>query len=676
MMLFKLSLRNLKKSFKDYTIYFLTLVLGVAIFYVFNALDSQGVMQSVSASTREIIQLMLAMLAGVSVFVSVILGFLIVYANNFLIRRRKKEFGVYLTLGMSRGAISRILLGETVLIGLISLGVGIVIGVFASQLMSILVARMFEADMSAYTFTFSPQAAGKTVVYFGIMYLLVILFNAAAISRYKLLDLLTAGRKNEKVRMKNPVVSGVLFVISLGLLGYCYLSVLGILGTLNRNRTLLLIFLGSAATFLFFWSLSGILLRVVQARRGFYLKDLNLFVFRQMNSRVNTMVFSMTVICLMLFMTIGVLSCGVSVNQSMTAEFEAMTPRDVCMTKGMEEDERQSFEDAGKGIEEYLLGKGLALGEVLQEGYTEVTSYVLPGLTRESTLTLGASKEQVMEQFPMLDWSQREEFVPLSAYNRMAECFGIPTYELGEDEYLLLCTFDPMKVIRDTALRAGASLTIGGRQYVPRFEESQDGYLSMNSSRSLLGLYVLPDSAFEDGEFVPYCNYLAGDYEADSEEVREVFEARIADATKRTPIYAFSKIALRESSIGIGAIMTFIALYLGVIFLISSAAVLALKELSEASDNRDRYRILRELGADQGMVRGALFRQIGIFFLLPLLLAFVHAVFGVQFVNRMLVILNGGSQLGAILFTAGFIALIYGGYFWATYVGSRRIVEE
>ena len=674
MMLFKLSLRNLKKSVQDYTVYFLTLVLGVAIFYVFNALDSQGVMQSVSASTREIIQLMLAMLAGVSVFVSVILGFLIVYANNFLIRRRKKEFGVYLTLGMSRGAISRILLGETVLIGLISLGVGIVIGVFASQLMSILVARMFEADMSAYTFTFSPRAAGKTVVYFGIMYLLVILFNAAAISRYKLLELLTAGRKNEKVRMKNPVVSGVLFVISLGLLGYCYLSVLGLLGTLNRNRTLLLIFLGSAATFLFFWSLSGILLRVVQARRGFYLKDLNLFVFRQMNSRVNTMVFSMTVICLMLFMTIGVLSCGVSVNQSMTAEFEAMTPRDVCMTKGMEADERQSFEDAGKGIEEYLLGKGLALGEVLREGYTEVTSYVLPGLTWESTL--GASKEQVMEQFPMLDWSQREEFVPLSAYNRMAECFGIPTYELGEDEYLLLCTFDSMKVIRDTALQAGASLTIGGRQYVPRFEESQNGYLSMSSSRSLLGLYVLPDSAFEDGEFVPYCNYLAGDYEADSEEEREVFEVRIADATKRTPIYAFSKIALRESSIGIGAIMTFIALYLGVIFLISSAAVLALKELSEASDNRDRYRILRELGADQGMVRGALFRQIGIFFLLPLLLAFVHAVFGVQFVNRMLVILNGGSQLGAILFTAGFIALIYGGYFWATYVGSRRIVEE
>ncbi len=674
MMLFKLSLRNLKKSFQDYTVYFLTLVLGVAIFYVFNALDSQGVMDAVSASTREIIQLMLTMLAGVSVFVSVILGFLIVYANNFLIRKRKKEFGVYLTLGMSRGGISRILLGETVLIGLISLAVGLVIGVFASQLMSILVARMFEADMTAYTFVFSSRAAGKTVIYFGIMYFLVILFNAGAVSRYKLLDLLTAGRKNDEVRVKNPVISGVVFVISLGILGYCYLSVLGLLGVVNRNRIMVLILLGSIATFLFFWSLSGLMLRMVQARKSFYLKGLNLFVFRQMNSRIHTMVFSMTVICLMLFLTIGVLSCGVSVNQSLTAELEELTPRDVCMTKSMEAGNGQVEESAGKGIAEYLSGKGFALSEELREGYVEITTYTLPGLTWEDTL--GESKEQVMEQFPMLDWTQRGELVPLSAYNRMAAFYGIPTYELSEDEYVLLCTFDSMKGIRDMALGAGAPLEIGERQYVPKYEECRDGYLSMSSSRTILGIYVLPDSAFENEAFLPYCNYLAGDYRGDSEEEKSFIEEQISEATKRTPIYVVSKLSLRESSVGIGAIMTFIALYLGIIFLISSAAVLALKELSEASDNRERYQVLRELGADQGMIRGALFRQIGIFFLLPLSLALVHAVFGVQFVNRMLVILHGGSQLGAILFTGVFLTLIYGGYFLATYLGGRRILEE
>ncbi len=674
MMLFKLSLRNLKKSFQDYTVYFLTLVLGVVVFYVFNALDSQNVMQAVSASTREIIQLMLAMLAGVSVFVSINLGFLIVYANNFLIRRRKKEFGVYMTLGMSRGGISRILFGETVVIGLISLGIGLVAGVFASQLMSVLVARMFEADMTSYTFVFSGKAAVKTVIYFGIMYVLVILFNAVTVSRYKLLDLLTAERKNEKVRMKNPILAGAVFLVSLGLLAYCYLSVLGVLGTVDRNQTLLLIGLGSLATFLFFWSLSGLLLRMVQGRKRFYLKDLNLFVFRQMNSRINTMVSTMTVICLMLFLTIGVLSCGVSMNQSLTAELEELTPRDVCMTKSMEAGEGQTPEDAEKSIGEYLEDAGFMVSGELADGYVEITSYVLPELTWESTL--GDSREQVMEQFPQLDWSHREELVPLSAYNRIAEFYGAPVYELAEDEYLLLCTFDSMKPIRDMSLKAEAALTVGGKQYRPRYRECQEGYLSMSSSRTVLGIFVLPDSAFEESGALPYCNYLAADYRGKTEAEKLAVEERIDQVTEHGAVYAVSKISLRESSVGIAAIVTFIALYLGIIFLISSAAMLALKELSDSSDNRSRYGILRELGADTEMIRKALFRQIGIFFFLPLSLAFVHSLFGVQFVNRMLLVMQQESQEKSILFTALFILLIYGGYFLATYLGSRRIIEE
>ena len=102
MMLFKLSLKNIQKSIKDYAIYFFTLILGVAIFYVFNAIDDQTVMMNVTRSTYEIIKLMTSILSGVSVFVSLILAFLIVYASRFLIKRRNKEFGIYLTLGMSK----------------------------------------------------------------------------------------------------------------------------------------------------------------------------------------------------------------------------------------------------------------------------------------------------------------------------------------------------------------------------------------------------------------------------------------------------------------------------------------------------------------------------------------------------------------------------------------------
>ena len=120
----------------------------------------------------------------VSVFIAIVLGFLIVYANNFLISRRKREFGIYMTLGMGRKQISKIILIETVLIGIISLIVGILIGIFASQFMSILVAKLFEADMSEFKFVFSKDACIKTCIYFAVMYLAVMIFNTITISKY------------------------------------------------------------------------------------------------------------------------------------------------------------------------------------------------------------------------------------------------------------------------------------------------------------------------------------------------------------------------------------------------------------------------------------------------------------------------------------------------------------
>ena len=211
-MLFNLSLKNIRKSFKDYAIYFFTLILGVAIFYIFNSLESQTVMLKLNSSTKDIIKLMNNVLSGVSVFVSFILGFLIVYANQFLMKRRKKEFGIYMILGMSKKQISKILLVETITIGLISLVIGLVLGVALSQVMSIVVANMFEADMTKFTFVFSLSAWIKTMIYFGIMYLLVMVFNTIQVNRQQLIKLLTANRQNEEVKLKNTYLCIGIFI--------------------------------------------------------------------------------------------------------------------------------------------------------------------------------------------------------------------------------------------------------------------------------------------------------------------------------------------------------------------------------------------------------------------------------------------------------------------------------
>ena len=278
-MLFKLSIKNMKKSFKDYAIYFLTLVLGVAIFYMFNSLDSQQAMLEVSQSTRELIRLMISLLGMVSVFIAIILGFLIVYANNFLINRRKREFGIYMTLGMGKRQISKIIWIETILVGILSLIVGLVIGIFASQFMSILVAKLFEADMSEFTFVFSKDACIKTCIYFAIMYLAVIVFNTITISRYKLINLLTAIKRNETIKIKNPIIAVLVFIVSVVILGYAYYLVTGGVYSLNTaNKLLKPIIMGIVGTLGIFWSLSGFILKLVQSSKKIYLKGTNMFV--------------------------------------------------------------------------------------------------------------------------------------------------------------------------------------------------------------------------------------------------------------------------------------------------------------------------------------------------------------------------------------------------------------
>lgn len=337
-MLFKLSLKNIVKSIKDYAIYFFTLVLGVAIFYVFNAIESQTVMMKVSDNTAEIIRLMTNVLSGVSVFVSFVLGFLIIYASRFLIKRRNREFGIYLTLGMGKRKISFILFIETLAIGMISLATGLIVGAGLSQLMSIFVANMFEADMTKFKFVFSLSGCIKTLVYFGIIYILVMLFNTIIIGRCKLIDLINGNRKSEKVTMKNPIVCIFVFIISMAFIGYGYYGVMGGYSNLDDQMLFKVIFAGSVGTLFLFWSLSGLILKIVMSVKKVYYKDLNSFVLRQISSKINTTVVQITIICLMLFVTICIFSSALSIKTSMDNNIKELVPVDIQLSKNVNSD--------------------------------------------------------------------------------------------------------------------------------------------------------------------------------------------------------------------------------------------------------------------------------------------------------------------------------------------------
>ena len=686
MMLFKLSLKNIRKSFKDYAIYFFTLILGVAIFYVFNAIDSQTVLLNVTSSTREIIDLMVNMLSGVSVFVSFILGFLIIYASRFLMKRRNKEFGIYLTLGMSKGKISKILLLETLIIGIISLVIGLIVGVLASQLMSVLVANSFEADLTHFTFVFSSSAMIKTIIYFGIMYLLVIIFNVINVGRCKLIDLIQAYKKNEEVKMKNPIVCILVFVISVCALSYAYYLVTAGVDTLiGTNDIFIPIILGCVSTFFIFWSLSGLILKIVMSFKNLYYKGLNSFVLRQISSKVNTMVFSMTVICLMLFVTICVFSSSLSIKNSMTANLVELAPVDVELSKTRNISEEYAYEtgysevlrqDSFRSIEESLNLVDFDVNHYFKD-ITTVYTYVSDDFTFEDTL--GSAASTIKSEYPIFTYHAPEEIMKLSDYNKVARLYGNTEYALNSNEYMIIADFESTMEMRNEALKTNPSINVFGVTLMPKYDECQDGFVRISNSHINTGIIVVPDSIVDESYLER--EILLANYKSDTDEGKQAIEDTLI-AIENHPnsgnitMNASTKISIYESSVGLGAMVTFIGLYLGIIFLISSAAILALKELSESTDNKERYQMLRKIGTDEKMINRALFKQIAIFFSVPLILAIIHSIFGIEFCKYILITFGDEEMTKSITMTAVFLIIIYGGYFLITYYCSKNIIKD
>ncbi|WP_297134323.1 FtsX-like permease family protein, partial [Terrisporobacter sp.] len=375
-MLFKLSKRNVQRSIKDYSIYFFTLALGVCIFYIFNSIESQAIMMDLSDTQKTFIEALNRVISMVSVFVSFVLGFLIIYANNFLIKKRNKEFGIYMTLGISRSKIAFMLFYETIIVGVLSLIVGIFVGVFLSQGLAGITAKLFAVDMTEYKFVFSKDACIKTMFYFSIMYFITMILNFILVSRCKLIKLINSERDNEKLKGTNLILSATLFIISVISLGMAYKLILenGLVDITN-NKFKISIILGIVGTLLFFRALAGFLIKIIQSSKKHYLKNLNTFTLRQLNSKINTNYISMSVICLMLFISIGMYSASIGIKNAMENTAEFLSPYDMTMVETYEKP--KGFKSSQLKISEEVKDIGFNVKDYAKE-YLDYNIYESP----------------------------------------------------------------------------------------------------------------------------------------------------------------------------------------------------------------------------------------------------------------------------------------------------------
>ncbi|WP_241146436.1 ABC transporter permease [Thomasclavelia spiroformis] len=659
MMLFKLSLKNVKKSFSNYAIYFFTLILGISIFYIFNALETQTIMLSLSKSLHEIISMMNNIIAGLSVFVSIILGFLIIYANQFLIKRRKKEFAVYMILGMSKKQISKILLGETITIGFISLMIGLIMGIGLSQVMSIVVANLFEANMNEFVFIFSKSACIKTIIYFGIMYISVILLNTFKINKCKLIDLLYADKKSGKTKIKNPIICVLVFIFSICLLAYAYYNVtIGAANLKDQFSVLLQMFYGATATYLIFWSLSNLLLKIMMLLKNIYFKNLNSFTLKEISSKLNTTVLSTTIICLMLFVTICILSTSFAINNSINTQIDYFTPVDL-----------QIDINGNKSISEYLSKQNIDIKHDLKN-ILEFKTYTTDQLKIKDTF--GSVYNEAKENF----LNSTEIIIKLSDYNKLAKLYNLQEYDL-KNEYIVVCDFERIKENRNKSLKNKPEIVIGDKKYSSKYDQCMDGFLNMAGGEMNFGFYILPDQAVND--FNISSSYLVANYNVMNENDYNQMILEKLNNLKNEDGNVNTRLDIYNGTVGITTMIIFISLYLGIVFLIASAAIIALKELSQNIDNKEKYRLLRKLGTSDKDINHSLFIQILIYFVSPLILAIIHSFFGLQVCKNMLASTTNpltGNITNSILLTAVILILIYGGYFLFTYYCSKNFIKE
>ena len=657
-MYFKLATRNLKKSLKDYTIYFLTLVFGVCIFYTFNSIESQRVMMDLNDMQAAAFQLTDIVMAVASVFISFVLGFLIVYANNYLIKRRKKEFGIYMTLGMENKQLSRLIFVETMLIGFISLVVGIGLGVLLSQGLSIFTAQLFKVNLVNFTFVFSKIAFIKTTVCFGLIYIVVLIFNSSIIRRVKLIDLLTSARKNEKLRVKNIWVSVVVFIISVTMIGSAYYIVLKNGVAVIGPKTIgIPVLLGAIGTFLFFFSLSGFLLKTIQSNKKFYLKDLNMFVLRQINSKINTTFISMTFICLMLFVAICTLSSGLGISRGINKDIEDLTQFDGTI-----------WNLNGDNIEN-LLGRD-NLERI--SNYAEYTNY--DSEVPYSKFLTKEGMEKGSSYYPIFT-DANITLISLSDFNSLLNLLGKEEVSLGENEYLVFGDISDVQKSIQEAIDNKTEININGNRLIPADKQVFNIISYDSTMKNNICTFVVNDNLVNGlNSISTYLNVnYKGDKESSEEKVTEMVEANsIGD---NSSLYYISKMGVESTTAGLGAMVSYLAIYMGVIFLITSAAVLALQQLCESADNVYRYELLKKVGVDEKVINKSLFTQIGIYFMIPLALAIIHSIVGLKFSQGVVSIVGNGSMMKYILITLLILIVVYGGYFIATYNNAKKMIK-
>ena len=724
-MLCKLAWGNVRRAGRDYLVYLLTLTLGVTVFYAFNTISMQ--VDIAGIDEEGLAQVMGSMLGDLTYFLAGVMAFLMVYANNFIMKRRKKEFGLYQVLGMGRGRVATIMALETVIVSVVAFVAGIVLGVGLSQLMTFFTASLFKTQIANFHFFFSVHAFNLTLACMLVMFVLTLLLNLRAVRRTKLIELMGAERRNESIKTCNPWIAIAIFAVGVVLVGVAYYRLLRdgfpLTATDSKlqeamNQFGITTAMVTVGTFALFWGLSGMLIKLLQSLRGVYWRGLNMFTVRQLAAKVNTVCFSMGVIAMLLFLAITSVTCGMSIASVMNENLERYTPADMSQTYvyytpetldyykeyvNPSEADRMVLADTtvdlypawhGKGKSadnNDETGKKVDIADVAGE-HVQIDSYLsYPLGGSDPSVTPSEMCKAMGEKLPKAFWGSNADtmglFVtPASQYNKLRQMMGEEPVHIGHDQYLLTCDMGGELVDMYTKYMAGGhALTLGGHELKPATDKSDEDTAAIANSAmgSNPGTVVVADELLSQLNLQPYSSSLLVNYkqgmdttEADESIKYTVLDNLLVDGKEPGLWGTFiTRSEMYAQAAQMNGLISYLAIYIGFVLVVACAAILSIQQLSNVADGSRSYRVLAQIGCDDRQIRHSVMAQQAVFFLFPLAVGLAHSFVALKVIIELVSIFGNMSIDGTVGLTCAIFLAAYGGYFLVTYLMSTGMVR-
>ncbi|MBM7833367.1 FtsX-like permease family protein [Clostridium sardiniense] len=687
----KLAISNAKKSIKDYLIYFITITLCVSLFYAFTSLSSSSYEFITEESYK--FDMLKDILKYSTYIITALLVVLIGYVNKYMIRRRQREFATYILLGAEQKNVALMFFIETLIVGILAIILGIFIGTLFSQVVTALVLITAKQEI-VFTLKLYMDTVTLTFIFFVSMFCIIGLYNIKVLKKVKLINMLNAEKKTEfqlkrcgKVYGSISIISTILYVIA----GYCTYKLIKAIDNpeliKGSEQAFIIVSLVTfiLGTYALFYSLGYIIIFIKNRWIGFRYENTNLFLIGSIVSKIKTAPILMATISLTFLGAAISFSLTLLMSEWSLGYLDYRIPFDISISNEYSVPGRFSITD---------------IDDIPNIDYGEIVEYL-----NEDNYNISEYCEVNKYFIEKEDFYKREKrdmpilAVKLSEFNKLRNMLGYEKVNLKNDEFTMQWAKRIPKEEVDKFINSNSNFKVSNKS----LSISNTPYYTESLGEDIYNFYtnaiiILPDEickdlivastdfyantkkdmsydnaiSFENDYVQKWINNeygeLASKYDDDGYDDYSYF------------VYASTKVAEVSEILNATLAMRILGIYLGIVLLMISLTVLALQQLADSIEHKDRFNVLKKLGVEEKEISNIILKQISIYFIIPILVAIIGFII---FIYNYAVIFN--SEISAYIGEKGFIlnirialvliVSIYVAYFIATYYTFKRNIK-